>query len=141
MKWLLCALLWSPLTQASLEDHKGKVVYVDFWASWCAPCMASFPWLNEIQNKYQARRFTVVGINLDKERALAQQFLSKMPASFPMEYDPAGDLAKKYGVVGMPYSIIINEKGEVVHQHAGFDATKKKDYTQAIEDALRKSGH
>ncbi len=63
-------------------DFKGRVVYVDFWASWCAPCKQSFPWMNEMQAKYGARGFSVVGINVDQKREDADKFLVSTPAKF-----------------------------------------------------------
>jgi thiol-disulfide isomerase/thioredoxin len=82
-----------------LERYRGKIVVVDFWASWCAPCRRSFPWLNEIQAKYRDR-VVVIGVNVDREQADAAQFLRDVPAKFPVIYDPAGELA--VGPLGGP---------------------------------------
>ena len=66
--------------QVTLSDYKGKVVYVDFWASWCAPCRLSFPFLNEMLAKYESQGLRIVGINVDKKAADAAKFLQKVPA-------------------------------------------------------------
>ena len=71
-----------------LSAYKGKVVYLDFWASWCVPCRLSFPWMNELQQEYAGKGFTVVAVNMDHDGAAAQQFLSQMPASFKIVFDP-----------------------------------------------------
>ena len=84
------------LLEQALLEHQGKVVYIDFWASWCVPCRKSFPWMNAIQEKYKQQGFTVVSINLDANKALAEKFLLEMPASFPVIYDPKGKIAKHF---------------------------------------------
>ena len=67
--------------EQSLIKHKGQVIYLDFWASWCVPCVRSFPWMNKIQVQYKEQGFTVISVNLDADQALAAQFLTKNPAS------------------------------------------------------------
>ena len=121
-----------------LTQHNGKVIYLDFWASWCGPCRKSFPWMNKIQSTYSSEKFTVISINVDNDEALAKEFLHTLPASFPVVYDPKGELAKKYNVKGMPSSYLINSSGELVQQHTGFFSKKIKQYeheiTQLIDD-------
>jgi len=106
-----------PLDLASL---RGKVVLVDFWASWCEPCRHSFPWLNAMQAKYAARGLVVIGVNVDRERADADRFLRDVPAEFRIVYDPTGALASHYDLPGMPVSYVIGPKGEVIGRHIGF---------------------
>ncbi len=139
-KFLLLLIISASVANAevSLEEYKGKVVYVDFWASWCAPCLASFPWLNHIHEKYKSKNFAVVGVNLDKKREKADDFLVEKPARFPLIFDPEGVLPKKYQVEGMPYSVIIDEAGKVVHRHSGFESAKTAEYEKAIEEVLTK---
>lgn len=119
-----------------LEDLRGKVVYVDFWASWCAPCRKSFPWLNEMQKKYKNKGLTIVGINVDKERQLADSFLKKNPVNFPVVYDPAGKLASKYKLVGMPSAYLVDKQGKIQYSHVGFRTSKKQSYEDAIRHLL-----
>lgn len=103
-----------------LDRLRGKVVVVDFWASWCAPCRQSFPWLNEMQAKYRDRGLVVVGVNVDRERTEAQRFLEQTPAEFQIVYDPDGRLAARYQVPGMPSSYLIGRDGQQVGVHVGF---------------------
>jgi cytochrome c biogenesis protein CcmG, thiol:disulfide interchange protein DsbE len=106
-----------PLDLASL---RGKVVLVDFWASWCEPCRHSFPWLNEMQAKYAVRGLVVIGVNVDREHADAERFLHDVPAQFRIVYDPAGSLATRYDLPGMPVSYVIGPNGDIVGRHVGF---------------------
>lgn len=104
----------------ALDKLRGKVVYVDFWASWCGPCRRSFPWMNEMQQKYGAKGFTVVAINVDKKRADAEKFLAQIPANFPVVYDEAGATPAAYAVKGMPSSYLIDPSGKVSYVERGF---------------------
>ncbi len=105
-------------------DLKGKIVYLDFWASWCGPCRQSFPWMNELQRELGARGLVVVAVNVDHERADANRFLASYPAEFRVLFDPEGKLAERYKVGGMPTSFLIGRDGKIVSTHAGF---KQKD--------------
>jgi len=123
-------------TALDLEAYRGKVVWVDFWASWCTPCRRSFPWLNEIMVKYADQDFVVVGVNVDTERCLAEQFLQEIPADFQIVYDPEGKLAKEYEVLGMPSSFLLGPDGRVISSHIGFRRDERENYEAAIRGAL-----
>lgn len=124
----------------SLAKLKGKVVYVDFWASWCGPCKQSFPWLNEMQAKYGAKGFHVIGVNVDAKRSDAEQFLVSTPAAFQVALDPQGVTPKSYQIKGMPSSVLVGPDGKVLFVHAGFRADERKELESAIVAALAKAG-
>jgi thiol-disulfide isomerase/thioredoxin len=124
---------------AALQPVEGRVVWVDFWASWCVPCRRSFPWLNSMHRKYGAEGLQIIAVNLDKDRALADAFLAEVPAQFALRFDPAGALAKQYGVQAMPSSFLIDADGNVLASHAGFRTAETVNYEKAIQDALSKS--
>lgn len=126
------------LTQ-QLQAQKGKVVYIDFWSSWCIPCRKSFPWMNKLQRKYQQQGLTILSINLDHDRKLADEFLIENPALFPVIYDPKGLIARKYKLRGMPSSFIINRTGQIVSAHVGFNKQKSLAYEQEIIQLLNMS--
>jgi len=119
----------------SLDSLRGRVVYVDFWASWCEPCRRSFPWLNTLRERYADRGLTIVAINLDKDRRTADAFLEKFPTSFLVAYDPAGKTAEAYRVSAMPSSFLIGPTGTLLSSHAGFDPRK----TGAIEALIQEA--
>jgi cytochrome c biogenesis protein CcmG/thiol:disulfide interchange protein DsbE len=105
----------------SLDSLQGKVVYVDFWASWCGPCRQSFPWMKTMYDRYGSKGLVIVAINLDKDRGAAEGFLQKFPAPFTIAFDPSGKTAKEYKVWGMPTSYVVSKTGALVSTHAGFD--------------------
>jgi thiol-disulfide isomerase/thioredoxin len=119
--------------QVRLADMRGKLVYVDFWASWCAPCKQAFPFLNEMQDKYGARGFQVVGINVDAKRSDADKFLASTPAKFTLAFDDKGETPKAFAVKGMPSSYLVGPDGRVIAVHVGF----KDDDRKALEDKIR----
>jgi len=104
----------------ALDALRGKVVYVDFWASWCGPCRKSFPWMAEMQKKYGPSGFTVVAVNVDKKRPDAERFLQATPAQFTVVYDPAGATPSAWNVKAMPTSFVIDAKGNVAVIESGF---------------------
>ena len=121
-----------------LAAHKGKAIYVDFWASWCGPCKQSFPWMNAMQDKYAAKGLQVIAVNVDAKRADAERFLVKTPANFQIAYDPKGDSAKSYAVKAMPTSLLIDRGGRVTYVHAGFRDEDRADLEAKINDVLNK---
>lgn len=122
--------------ELNLDQYKGKVVYLDFWASWCGPCKESFPWLNKISKDNPG--LVVIGINLNKEKKDAEEFLKKYTAEFKVIYNSSGSLAEKFKVKGMPYSIIFDKTGKRTHSHIGFTKEKSKDYLAEIKKLMGK---
>ena len=141
--WILASLFgaWSLLATNAianngfdLDSYKGQVVYVDFWASWCIPCRASFPFMHELALEH-GQELAIVAINVDKNREDADKFLKDFDINFDIIYDPDGNLAKDYGVKGMPTSYLYDENGTLIGTHVGF---KKKD-TSKLRDAVSRA--
>jgi thiol-disulfide isomerase/thioredoxin len=122
----------------SLDSLRGRVVYLDFWASWCGPCRASFPWMTGLDKKYRGKGLQVVAVNLDKDRVAADAFLADYPAPFTIAFDPKGKTAEAYGVSAMPSSFVIGKDGKVLLRHAGFDPQHTGTVELQIEEALGK---
>ncbi len=120
----------------ALDKLRGRVVYVDFWASWCGPCRRSFPWMNEMQQKYAANGLAIVGVNVDKRRPDAERFLQQTPATFTIVYDPAGKTPEAYAVKGMPSSYLIDGTGKVVAVESGFRDEQKAELEARIRALL-----
>lgn len=119
-----------------LDAYRGKVVLLDFWASWCAPCRSSFPWMNEMQDKYGDEGLVVIAVNLDNEPDEAAGFLERNPAGFEVAYDPDRSMARAFGVDSMPNSFLIDRRGEVRLQHRGFRVAEQTVYEAAIAELL-----
>ncbi|MYM69183.1 redoxin family protein [Pseudoduganella sp. FT55W] len=119
-----------------LAKLQGKLVYVDFWASWCGPCRQSFPWMNEMQAKYGARGLQIVGVNVDANSADARQFLAATPARFTIGFDPQGATPRSYGIKGMPSSVLIGPDGKVLLEHSGFREADRAELESKIQAAL-----
>lgn len=124
----------SQVTPQSLDlsAYKGKVVYLEFWASWCGPCRMAFPWMNTMQEKYGPKGFVVVTVNLDRKKADAEKFLKEIPASFEVRYDPEGKYAAMYGLKAMPSSFIYDRGGKLRESHVGF----RKDEAAKVEKSI-----
>jgi len=119
-----------------LAALRGKVVYVDFWASWCVPCRESFPWMTALQKRYGTDGLVVVAVNLDQVRADADRFLQQYPAGFTVRFDPGGKLAQDFKVRGMPTSALLARDGHVLLTHEGFRTKDEAALEQAVRDAL-----
>jgi|TARA_Y100000310_G_C20684235_1_gene817974 thiol-disulfide isomerase/thioredoxin len=104
----------------SLSDFRGKVVYLDFWASWCGPCRLSLPLLDELRQELGDQGFEVVAVDVDEQPEDGRLFLQKYPVSYPVASDPTGLYAGEYELVGMPSSFLIDRRGVVRAVHQGF---------------------
>lgn len=120
----------------ALDSLRGRVVLVDFWASWCGPCRASFPWMRTLHERYAGKGLSIVAINLDKDRQDADAFLEKYAAPFTVAFDPAGRSAEAFGVSAMPTSFLLDRSGVVVTAHTGFDPRKTGPLEKRIAEAL-----
>ena len=120
----------------SLDQYQGKVVYLDFWASWCGPCRQSFPWMNSMLEKYADQGLEIVAINLDGDHADAAEFLEEHNANFTVLFDAKGVTPTQYAVKGMPTSFLINRQGELVMTHTGFNSSAEHELESAISTLL-----
>lgn len=120
-----------------LEDLRGKVVYLDYWASWCGPCRQTFPFMNELQARYRDKDFVVIAVSIDSDPAAARRFLAQYPANFIIAYDPQGSTAKALRVQGMPTTFLIDQRGDIIATHVGFREADKGKIEREIKSLLR----
>ena len=121
-------------SEIKLADLRGQIVYVDFWASWCAPCLRSLPEVNTLYEKYKDQGFTVVAITIDDPVEDALEFLDDLetPLAYHVVLDQTAEVMDAYGVVGMPTSFLIGRDGVIRMVHKGFRAGD----TELLEEAL-----
>lgn len=107
-------------SEHSLSDYRGKVVYLDFWASWCGPCRKSLPALDALQTEMASQDFEVLAVNLDMSEEEAKVFLEEYPVSYTVLRDGSGGVSRKYDLVGLPSSVLIDKRGIIVSSFQGF---------------------
>lgn len=123
--------------QLSLTALRGKVVYLDFWASWCKPCALSLPTLDGFRKEFPSKDFAVFAINVDHDPALARAFLSRRPVGYPSLNDPKGELPVRFGVETMPTSFLIDRDGVIRRVHRGFRKEDVAELRAAIQELIR----
>lgn len=119
-----------------LDQYRGKIVVLDFWASWCKPCRQSIPWLNEMKSRYAHDGLVVIGVNVDAERADADRFMRAVPIDFDVVFDPEGELAKRFKLQGMPSSFVFGRDGKLVESRIGFREAQKADHETDLKRLL-----
>jgi peroxiredoxin len=120
-----------------LAEFRGKVVLLDFWASWCAPCLKSLPNLEALRGEFSDTDFRVVAVNVDQEPDKALRFLAKKAIHYPSVSDPKGDITERFDIAAMPTTYLIDRDGVVRYVHEGFERGDEKTLRTQIEWLLR----
>jgi thiol-disulfide isomerase/thioredoxin len=123
-------------SSVELNEYRGRVVYLDFWASWCTPCRQSFPWMQAMKDAYQQQGLTVIAVNLDRHREDADKFLARFHPNFDVRFDPAGQMAERFRIQGMPTSVIIDRHGVQRYTHIGFRPVDLGAYESELRNVL-----
>ena len=134
----LCALLTSARADSpvDLDSLRGRVVYLDFWASWCAPCRQSFPWMQKMQDAYGQQGLVVIAVDVEKNRKDAERFLANFHPTFDVHFDPKGELAERFHVQGMPTGLVIDRGGVARFTHIGFRPVDRDAYENQLRQLL-----
>lgn len=122
-----------------LEKYKGQVVYVDFWASWCGPCVESFPFMNKLHNNLKSEGLALLAVNLDEELADAKNFLEAHKADFTVVTDTEQQCAKQFALKAMPSSFLIDRKGIIREVHLGFRPGEAESFEAKVKQLLAES--
>jgi peroxiredoxin len=119
-----------------LSDLKGKVVLIDFWASWCVPCKKSMPHLIELYNAYKDTSFTAIGVNVDTEKDKVKQFEEEINDNipFPVIFDKDSEIPPLYEVEGMPTTVVVNKQGIIKYKEVGYTNELKEKLDKIIKD-------
>lgn len=127
------------LASFGLEGHlpelAGQVLVVDFWASWCAPCKASFPALQRLQDEFRSRGVKIIAVNVDTKREAMERFLAEHPVTFTVVRDASNRLVETVAPEAMPTSLVIDRQGRVFAMHAGY---RGEETEQALREEIEK---
>lgn len=123
-------------TALDFGRYKGKVLLVDFWATWCGPCQKSMPFLNQLRNELQAEGFEIIAINVDEDSDEARRFLQTRSVDYPILFDPQGKCPSAFGVKAMPSSFFVDKTGKVRKIHLGFRETDQSEIRDQIAKLL-----
>ena len=119
--------------EVSISDFKGKVILINFWASWCIPCKKEMPSLNKLFLRYKDRDLVVLGISIDRTRDAVENFLKAIPLDFPVLLDSAVDISQKYKVYAYPTTFLIDRKGIIKAKFIGEEDWLSPEKTTLIE--------
>lgn len=120
-----------------LADLRGDVVLVNFWATWCPPCRQEMPLLDQLHARYAPLGFSLLGVNVEQDSALAEQFLAEVPVGFPILLDPEERVSELYGVPAMPTTVLIDRSGTVRFVHYGYRPGDEEAVQNAVRSIMR----
>lgn len=120
-----------------LSEHRGEVVMINFWASWCGPCRQEMPILDELQQRYSKAGFTVLGVNVEQDNTTAVKLLKGMDLSFPILFDPTSKVSEMYDVSAMPSTVMVDRDGNMRYLHRGYKPGYEDQYREQIRELIR----
>lgn len=124
-------------TNVRLSEYHGQVVLLNFWASWCGPCRQEFPHLDAIHQKYSDLGFTVFGVNVEQDRAMADKVLRDIPVTFPVLFDQESQVSKLYDVDAMPMTVLVDRNGDMRFMHKGYKPGFETAYEKQVRVLIR----
>jgi thiol-disulfide isomerase/thioredoxin len=119
-----------------LAKYRGKVVYVDFWASWCGPCKQAFPFMTQLSRKYRPADLVVITVDEERSRASGEAFLRKLQSTLPVVWDSDNAVGKAWAVNELPVTLMFDRKGKMRFRHQGFVAANGAEYENQIKTLI-----
>jgi peroxiredoxin len=120
-----------------LQDYRGKVVLINFWASWCGPCRQEMPILDSLNTRYGPAGFTVLGVNVEAEQDKARQVADRLNVNFPLLFDVSQEVSESYDIKSMPYTVLVDRNGQVQYIHQGYKPGDENKYIDRLKGLLR----
>lgn len=121
-----------------LQEYRGKVVLINFWASWCGPCRQEMPILDRIHKRYEPAGFTVLGVNVEGEQDKARKIADRLDVSFPLLFDTGQQVSEAYALKSMPYTVLVDRDGQVRFIHHGYKPGDENKYIDRLKALLRR---
>ena len=121
----------------SLDEHRGNVVMINFWATWCGPCRQEMPHLEALHQRYESLGFTLLGVNVEDDPEGAAEWLEETPVSFPILFDPKNEVSELYDVIAMPTTVLVDRQGNKRFIHHGYQPGYENDYQTQIRALIR----
>lgn len=120
-----------------LAEQRGKVVMLNFWASWCGPCRTEMPLLDDMHKRYSKAGFVLYGVNVEQDPAAAKKLIEDLGVTLPVLYDSDSKVSKLYKVDAMPTTVVIDKKGAVRYVNRGYKAGDENKYRDQIRELIR----
>jgi peroxiredoxin len=120
-----------------LSEHRGQVVMINFWATWCGPCRQEMPKLEEIFSRYERAGFTLLGVNIDEDSARALRLAADLGVTFPLLLDHEQSVSRLYDVQAMPMTVLVDREGQVRSVHYGYRPGMEQRYLDEVRALLR----
>ena len=120
-----------------LSELRGEVVLINFWATWCGPCRQEMPELDRLYTQFREAGFTLLGVNVDDNRANAEAMMKKLGVRFPTVFDSSKRVARQYDVDTMPATLLIDRDGRVRYVHRGYRDGYERKYQEQVRELLK----
>ena len=124
-------------TNLRLEEYRGQVVLINFWASWCGPCRQEMPLLDRLHQRYVDTGFAVLGVNVEGEEAPARELIDKIPVTFPVLIDEGQLVSELYKLEAMPSTVVVDRDGVVRYIHRGYKPGDEAKYVEVVKELIR----
>lgn len=120
----------------NLKDYRGRLIFLNFWATWCGPCRAEMPSMQRLWEEFKEEDFVILAINIQEESKLVSSFMNERGLSFPVLLDEKGKVARSYGIRGIPTTFFLNPEGEIIGKAVGARDWDSEESFQLIEELL-----
>lgn len=119
-----------------LQERRGEVVLINFWASWCGPCRQEMPILDRLHQRYQDAGFSVLGVNVEGDRKPAEKIAAKSKVTFPVLIDAGQKVSESYELEAMPTTVVVDRNGKVRYVHRGYKSGDEAKYIDVVKQLI-----
>ncbi len=120
-----------------MQEYRGKVVLINFWASWCGPCRQEMPILARIHERYEPMGFVVLGVNVDEDEARARRIVERLKLDFPLVLDSDQKVSEQFDVSAMPFTVLVDRDGKIDFIHQGYKPGDESKYVNRLRQLIK----